>query len=254
MKSFVMMLSFFTRIPVRAAGSIDEGMYKKGIKWLPVIALMLGAAAGAVSMLRVWIDPYVTAFLTLLVYLLLTGGLHLDGLADTMDAFGANRDRERTLAIMKDSHIGTFGVAGVCVCIVGMTIMLAGADAGAAWLFPLAGRTAAVLVARCFACARPGGLGQWFVDGVRWTHVAVSAAAYTAAAAVLCAFFAPGFQNLRFAALMGAFAAALGAVALIVNRFSRRIGGVTGDMIGFSVEASQLVYLLALRAAVPLLG
>jgi adenosylcobinamide-GDP ribazoletransferase len=255
MKSFVMMLSFFTRIPVRAKNGIDEAAYKKGIKYLPLIALILGAAAGAVSLLRMWIDPYLAAFLTLLVYLLLTGGLHLDGLADTMDAFGANRDRERTLAILKDSHIGTFGVVGVCVCIVGMTIALAGADAGAAWLFPLAGRTAAMLCARCFACARPGGLGQWFIDGVKWTHIIVSTAVYAAAAAVICFDFSrTALAGLHFAVLMGSFAVALGVVALIVKRFSRQIGGVTGDIIGFSVEASQLFYLLLLGAAMQLLG
>ena len=245
MKSFVMMLSFFTRIPVRAEDGIDETAYKKGIKYLPVIALMLGVAAGAVSMLSMWIDPYVTAFLTLLAYLLLTGALHLDGLADTMDAFGANRDRERTLAIMKDTHIGTFGAVALCVLIAGNIIGLAGAGR-ATWLFPLAGRGAALLVARVFPCARPGGLGQWFIDGVKWTHVIFAVLLYGAAAfAVSIDYGQMIWMAAVFAPMLGAFALATSLTLMIVSRFSRRIGGVTGDIVGFSVEASQLIYLLA---------
>lgn len=245
MKSFVMMLSFFTRIPVRTTDSIDETAYRKGIKWLPVIGLILGAATGAVSLLRVIAGPYLAAFLTVLAYLLLTGGLHLDGLADTADAFGARRDKEKTLAILKDSHIGAFGALALIVLVVGDTVGLAGAGR-AAWLFPLAGRAAALLVSRAFACARPGGLGQWFIDGVKWTHVVFAALLYGAAAFAASVDYAQMvWMPAAFAALLGAFALAAGTTLLVVSRFSRRIGGITGDIVGFSVEASQLIYLLA---------
>jgi adenosylcobinamide-GDP ribazoletransferase len=254
MKSFVMMLSFFTRIPVRAADSIDESAYRKGIKYLPAIGLILGAATGAASLLRAWTDPYLAAFLTLLVYLLLTGGLHVDGLADTMDAFGARRDRERTLAILKDSHIGTFGALALVMLAAGDIVALAGAGR-AAWLFPLAGRTAALLVGRCFGCARPGGLGQWFVDGVRTGHVVCAALLFAAAAAAASVDFGRmAFAGARFAALTGAFAVSLGLTALLARRFAKRIGGITGDIVGFSIETSQLVFLALAAAARTLTG
>ena len=245
MKSFVMMLSFFTRIPVKATDSIDENAYRKGIKWLPVIGLLLGAATGAVSLLRCVAGPYLTAFLAVLAYLLLTGGLHADGLADTADAFGARRDREKTLAIFKDSHIGALGALALIVLVVGDTVALT--DAGqAVWLFPLAGRATALLAARMFPCARPGGLGQWFIDGVKWTHVIFAAMLYAAAACALSVDFGQKVWMLPvFAGMVSAFVLAAGLVLLIVSRFSRRIGGITGDIVGFSVEASQLIYLLA---------
>lgn len=249
MKSFVMMLSFFTRIPVRALGSIDEAAYRKGIKYLPVIALMLGAAAGAVSLLGIWIDTYLAAFLTLLVYLLLTGGLHLDGLADTMDAFCAGRDREKTLAILKDSRIGAFGALALAVLVAGDTVAL-GSAGRAAWLFPLAGRATALLAARCFPCARPGGLGQWFIDGVKTAHVILAFVLYMiAAAAAGVDWRHMAFDAVSFAVTAGSFLAAAGVTLLIVRRFSSRIGGITGDIVGFSIEASQFVFLLTAAAA-----
>ena len=133
---------------------------------------------------------------------------------------------------------------GDCVLVVGDTVALAGAGREA-WLFPLAGRAAALLVARVFPCARPGGLGQWFIDGVKWTHVLFAALLYAAAA------FAASVEYGRmvwmpgtFAAMLGAFLLAAGVTLLVVSRFSRRIDGITGDIVGFSVEAAQLIYLL----------
>ncbi len=244
MKSFVMMLSFFTRIPVKATDSIDENAYRKGIKWLPVIGLLLGIAAGAVSLLYAVVGPYLAAFLAVLAYLLLTGGLHADGLSDTVDAFGAQRDREKTLAILKDSHIGAFGALALIVLVVGDTVAL-GSAGREAWLFPLAGRAAALLVARVFPCARPGGLGQWFIDGVKWGHVIFAVLLYAAAAiAASTDYGRMAWMPGTFAAMLGAFALAAGVTLLIVSRFSRRIGGITGDIVGFSVEASQLIFLL----------
>jgi adenosylcobinamide-GDP ribazoletransferase len=249
MKSFVMMLSFFTRIPVRALDSIDEAAYKKGIVHLPAIGLIIGAATGAVSLLAVWTGPYIAAFLTLLVYFLLTGGLHADGLADTVDAFGARRDQEKTLKILKDKHTGAFGVLALVMLAAGDILALAGVGR-AAWLFPLAGRTAALLTGRCFSCARPGGLGQWFVDGVKTVHIIYSGALFTAAAAAAAIDYGHmAFNAARFAVLMGAFLLAAGLTLLIVRRFAKRIGGVTGDIVGFSVEASQLVFLILAASA-----
>jgi len=215
---------------------------------------MIGAATGAASLLGMWLGPYLAAFLTLLVYLLLTGGLHADGLADTMDAFGARRDREQTLAILKDSHIGTFGTLALVMMAAGDIVALAGADR-AAWLFPLAGRAAALLVARCFACARPGGLGQWFVDGVKTFHIIYALTLFMAAAAAASVdYVRMVFDAVRFAVFMGALALAAGLTLLIVRRFAKRIGGVTGDIVGFSVEAAQLVFLILSAAVQPVLG
>lgn len=242
MKSFVVMLAFFTRIPVRAPETIDDALYKKGIKSLFVIGIIIGIPVGAVMLLRDVISAYVAAFAALVIYLFLSGGLHVDGMADTVDGFAAHRDREGTLAIMKDSHIGTFGVLAICAYVVGVTVCMAQAGVAAAGLFPLVGRTAALLCARLNRSAT-NGLGRWFVDGVKTVHVVWAAAAFAAVAAGLCLW--QGLQGWTLlAGYAASFLAALLVTVLIAGRMAKKLCGITGDVIGFSVELSQLVFLL----------
>jgi len=236
------MLAFFTRIPVRAPETIDEALYKKGIKYLFVIGIIIGIPLGAVMLLKSVVGAYVTAFMALVIYLFLSGGLHLDGLADTVDGFAAHRDREGTLAIMKDSHIGTFGVLAICVYVVGMTVCMAQGGWLAAGLFPLAGRISALLCARLNRSAT-NGLGRWFVEGVKTVHVVLAAAVFAVIAAVLCLW--NGLQGWPFlAGVVASLAAALLMAALVVRGFAKKLDGITGDVVGFSVELTQLVFLL----------
>lgn len=233
------MLAFFTRIPVRAPEAMDEALYRKGIKYLPAVGVLIGIPTGAVMLLAPWIGRFVAAFAALVVYLFLSGGLHVDGMADTVDGFAAHRGRDDTLAIMKDSHIGAFGVLAVCVYTVGMTVCMAQAGFAAAALFPLAGRSAALLCARINKSAT-NGLGRWFVDGVKTVH-AIGAAAVFAAACALCLLV---YEWTFAAALIASFLAALFVTALTAGRMTKKLGGITGDVIGFSIEFCQLVFLL----------
>ncbi len=248
MKSFLCMLAFFTRIPVRVSGEIDAALYQKGIKFLPVIGLLIGLPMGAVMLLAPWIGSLMAAFLAVVFYLLLSGALHVDGMADTVDGFAAHRDREGTLAIMKDSHIGTFGTLAVCVYVAGMTVFIAQAGVMAAALCPLAGRSAALLCARINRSATDG-LGRWFVDGVKTLHVIGAVMIFAAAAALGMFAYEWVFPVLIFTA----FLASLAAAALLARRLARKLGGVTGDVVGFSVEFSQLVFLLFSSFAVIIL-
>lgn len=245
MRSFAVMLSFFTRIPLRLRFEIDGAVFARGIKYLPLIALMIGVPVGALFALNGWIGPYIAALLSLGAYLLISGGLHVDGLADTMDALGSRRDREAMLAIMKDSHIGTFGVLGIGVYIAGMLICIANTDWAFAGLFALTGRTAALLNARIFPYARESGTGHGFVEGVKTVHVMISVILYGLLAALLSCDFAVGaFSIQRMLVLCIPFAASLAVTTAVTRGISRKLGGITGDVIGYCVEASQLLYLL----------
>ena len=255
MKSFLLMLSFFTRIPVKAAFDEDGTIYEKGIKYIFIIALIIGVPVGFVLMLSQWIGSWTAAFLAFLVYLMMTGGLHVDGLADTMDAFGSNRDRPKMLAILKDSRIGTFGVLGIVVYAIGMVVLLAQADIAAAFLFPLAGRTAALLIARIFRYAREDGMGRRFVDGVKTVHVIIAMAVYVAAVGLVCtAFLTAPFDTAYAAVLCVPYVLALAAVTLTAAGMSRKLGGITGDNIGFGIEACSLIYLLIFYMTAAVLG
>jgi len=243
MKSFLAMLSFFTALPLRLRFEIGGDVFRRGLKYLPLVALLIGIPVGAVMLLEIWLGRYVAALLALTAYLLITGGLHVDGLADTLDALGSRRDRETMLRIMKDSRVGTFGVLGVCVYVAGMLLLLAQAGPWWAALFPLAGRTAALLCARLFACARPGGMGSGFVDAARAGHAALTALTFMALVAA-CA-LAGWLPAARAAWLAGALVLAAGIAALAVRGVAAKLGGVTGDVIGFGIETAQLAFLLA---------
>ena len=109
-KLFWAMLSFITRLPVprRWSQGLDFEHYSRGIITFPLIGLLLGAISGLVFMvLQAWCGAPLAALFSVLVLVLMTGGFHLDGLADTCDGVFSARSRDRMLEIMRDSRLGT---------------------------------------------------------------------------------------------------------------------------------------------------
>ena len=103
---------FFTRLPLWRIYQPSVEAYRRVVEWWPLVGWLTGGVMVAVLYLGSMVFPYTIAvLLAIVVRILLTGALHEDGLADFFDGFGGGRgDRERILAIMKDSHIGTYGV------------------------------------------------------------------------------------------------------------------------------------------------
>lgn len=240
MRRFVIMLTFLTRIPVPIRFEVTYEDYVKGVGFTPLIALIIGVPLFLVRMLDPYIHPYVLSACILGLYLLLSGALHIDGLADTMDAFGSNSGKERMLQILRDSHIGTFGVLSIAVYCIGMVVLLPFVPAYCLLLFPLVGRTCALLCAKTHGYARASGLGKSFVEGAKWRHVLVSSAAY----AVLAYAVVRELRVVHACIALLPFVCSLLITWVFVRRMSKKIGGVTGDLIGYSVEVSQLIYLL----------
>lgn len=109
-------LTFFTRLPFWRIREVPAEHFKRVVPLWPVIGWLTGVSMALVLWLCSQVMPLSLAWiLALLTRLLLTGCLHEDGLADFIDGFGGGTTRERTLAIMKDSHIGTYGVIGLIV-------------------------------------------------------------------------------------------------------------------------------------------
>ena len=104
-RSFLLMLGFFTRIPVPQVEYTEE-RYVRGIPLLPFVGAVNGGLLVCVWQLHRWLPTPVVSLLMFLLYLLLTGGIHLDGLGDSCDALFSGRDRERMLEIMKDKGNG----------------------------------------------------------------------------------------------------------------------------------------------------
>lgn len=227
-----------TAVPLPGECTVDA---KRSLRWFPVVGLVLASGIlVALSALGDHVDtwPAGAAFIAIAAVSLLTGGLHLDGLADWADAFWNIRDRDRTLAIMKDSRIGAFGVIALVLLLLGKWVCLTrilGAGGGG-WLVcaMAAGRAAQVVLAVSHPYARSEGTGRLFVEGatLKDSYVAMGIAV---AASLL--FVGPSVR-LVVALVLGYLA-----VRAFGKWCSKRIGGVTGDLLGAGGELCELLIL-----------
>jgi adenosylcobinamide-GDP ribazoletransferase len=238
-----MAVGTLTTVPVPAPRVIDRRVAGGAMLLASLAAVPLAAAAGLVVVAgeAVGLPGLATAALALGAVALGSRGLHLDGLADTADGLGASYDRAKALDVMRRGDSGPTGVA----TLVFVLLVQVGALAGAA--HPAAAVVAAVLVGRCtlsFACARgvpsarSEGLGATVAGSVpRTAAIAVSVAA--AGLATLL----PGLPWWRGPlAVLLAYAAA----GALLWRCAKRLGGVTGDVLGAGVETGVAAALLVL--------
>ncbi|HCX4620129.1 TPA: adenosylcobinamide-GDP ribazoletransferase [Escherichia coli] len=156
-KLFWAMLSFITRLPVprRWSQGLDFEHYSRGIITFPLIGLLLGAISGLVFMaLQAWFGVPLAALFSVLVLALMTGGFHLDGLADTCDGVFSARSRDRMLEIMRDSRLGTHG--GLALIFVVLAKILVLSELALRGEPILASLAAACAVSRGTAALLPG--------------------------------------------------------------------------------------------------
>jgi adenosylcobinamide-GDP ribazoletransferase len=232
-------IAFLTIIPVRLRGEPRD--LGRAAAWFPLVGALVGAAAGAARFgAEPLFGPTVASVLALIVLVAITGALHQDGLADCADGLGVRADRERRLAAMRDSAIGTFGMLALlawALLLTGALARLADAEAAKALVTAaVVGRTAALLHARAVAPARPDGLGASFT---------VSAPSLIAAGAV-----AITTAVLVEGPLQGLASATAGAlVAVAASAWARRaLGGRTGDTLGATIAVGEAAVCLTLLA------
>ncbi len=238
-------------LPVGGPAKINRQGASRVVVWLPVTGALLAAvAAGAMIAIEIGGHGVARRLLaaTVAVALLavLTGGLHLDGLADTADGLGSRQSRDQALSIMRKSDIGPMGVAAVLFVVLVQVFALATVLANG-WPSALAlitavttGRVAAVL-ATGLPPARPQGFGALIAGTTRpRTRLTV---ALVLAAAVVAIGIAAGGLPLAARGLAGV-AGGLIAAALLQRTANRRLGGMTGDVFGALIEVGTAATLL----------
>lgn len=232
-------VQFLTRLPAPRIDVFDPAELSRAALWFPVVGAIVGAIVAAALFLGGLASPGIGALLAVFAWVLVTGGLHLDGLADVADALaGAHRSPERFLQILRDPHIGAFGTMAIALQLAAKLVLLQQL-AGSAALAPL------VLIA---AWARFGpavwglalpplaaGSGERFARQLDVRSIAVEGAILALLTAWLC--------PLVLAALI-----VIPAIALY---WRYRLGGVTGDCLGAGIEATEtiLLLLIAVRMA-----
>lgn len=227
---------FLTRLPA-GEGPLPGADLGRSCAWFPLAGAALGlAVAGGAHLAAGHVPPLLGGALAAAALAWLSGGLHLDGLADLFDGLsGGHGDRTRTLAIMRDARIGAHGAAALVVVLLAKAAALAELvvrdDFWVLLAAPAVARFLAVPLVVGFPYARPEGLGKAFHGTAGAREVAV--AAVLAAAAV-----APGAPA-TLAPAAAAGAAAYG-VALVARR---RLGGLTGDVYGAAIELAELAFL-----------
>nr|WP_281411989.1 adenosylcobinamide-GDP ribazoletransferase [Motiliproteus sediminis] len=232
---------FLTRIPMPDTGVLDNRTLGRSLLWYPLVGATIGALlwlaqALLAGVLPQW--PWVQGALLLLLWVVLTGGLHLDGLADSADAWaGGLGDRERTLALMKDPTCGPSAVVWLVLVLLLKAALLSAVVASAAgWLVlvPMLARSAIPLLFMTTPYVRPGGLGEVLAAELprrELRHLLLLVVVLTLL-----------LGSPAWLALLAGAGAFLGLRALMC----RRIGGTTGDTAGAMVELLEVTLLAGL--------
>jgi adenosylcobinamide-GDP ribazoletransferase len=241
-RAFLCAVGFLTRLPAPHGELADDDVARSAgfFAWVGgLIALGLWGAAWLLAPL----GPRVAAVVLIALWALVTGGLHLDGLADTFDGLGGGRgDRARALDIMRDSRIGAHGATAL-VLLLGLkwAALERALELGLTpWLAaPVLARLSATILLAVFPYARTQGLGSAFAGRVGLREIAVGALAVVPLVWVFRLGFAP-------AGLAGA------ALALaIALRMQKLLGGLTGDVQGAAIELFETAFLVALPLGLP---
>ena len=237
MKSLLAAFRFLTIVPLGKSALKNEEV-AGAAAWFPLVGYALGLIyLGTAKLLGGRTSSEIIAFLILALMVVISGGLHLDGLSDWADSFGG-RDREARLRIMKDSRAGSFGIVAIAMALIGKMVALSALVAAKnLWpllLAPALARLSLSLIIAFTPYARSeGGTGQIFGAHKKWWH----------AAAALVIALAPIFL-MRAPVLWLAALAALLVTALFRLMGMRLLGGFTGDLLGACAEVSEMAVLL----------
>lgn len=236
MRGLLVAIGFLTRVPVPAKVFDDASGPSRSLAWYPVVGLLIGGLLWGLSWVLAAAPPMLAAALLLAVWVALTGALHLDGLADSADAWvGGLGDRERTLAIMKDPRCGPMGVVALVLVLLMKFAALASlpSASGALLLAPVLARASLTAAFLSTPYVRSGGLGSALTQAPR-------AACVLGLTFALVVAIAGGWRGVAALAVTG-MVFALWRLACM-----RRLGGMTGDTCGALTELVEAAVLITL--------
>jgi len=243
-------IQFLTRVPLRLR---REPALASAVPWFPVAGALVGAVIGGAAA-GLWhvVPPVLAAAIAVVLGVLVTGAFHEDGLADVADAFGGGWTVERRLEILKDPRHGSYGVAAMSASIVVRIVALGSIPGPAAMLWSAVAahtiaRGAAVVLMGAAPIAGAEGLGADYARQVSLRRSLVGGAIATVITAAAMTGRFGWTAHAALAVALAGLAAALGAIATAWLA-RRKIGGITGDVLGAAEQIGECLVLVVLAS------
>lgn len=249
-------LQFLTRIPIKIKGHVEELNLARAMSFFPLVGIIIGIMSAGVYMVSQLLFPgSVSDFFVLAFIVLITGNMHLDGLMDTADGIFSGKPRDKMLEIMKDSRVGSHGLAAGVLALLGRFILMGNLSQDvkifALIAAPLAGRWAQVFGAWKYPYARESGGTGGFTKmvGVREFAAASTLSVMSLFVLLILCFLGriPSLSMIISQTIIKGIA--LITVILIfalslTGYIAGRLGGLTGDTYGAVSEIVELVILM----------
>lgn len=241
MHPFLIAIQFLTRLPVKSKGEWQEKQFAESVLYYPLIGVIIGGILCSVAYVSAQVEPMLLAGGLLVLWIVFTGGLHLDGLADSADAWaGGYGDKQRSLDIMKDPAAGPIAVVVLVLLLlvkfISLAVLLKNQQIMLLVIPPVLGRLSIIILFLTTPYVRTNGLGSAIAE---YLH---RKSAYTVIACILIAGFVL-FSVVQFIVVLLSCAVVLYFLRRIMMR---RLQGMTGDTLGGSLEIVEAVSLFAL--------
>ncbi len=239
MRRFLLAISFLTIIPAYGNRLADDREMAGSMAFYPLVGFIVGGLLAALAYFNHWLSLGLSGdALVIVFWIILTAGLHMDGLMDTADGLFSGKERERKLEIMRDSRVGAMGaIALAALLILKLSFLGSIAYPDKLWILmisPAVGRTAMALCIYLFPYARSGpGLGKSFADQAGWGYIFI--AVVTLLLGTFWVLKSTGLIMLGLTVIPA---------ALLATWMARQLGGLTGDTYGAICELSETIFLI----------
>lgn len=250
MNKFINILQFLTRITINKNVPYEKNM-GSGLIYFPVVGAVLGAIMILVYLILSMFFKGMTAvlvitFVLLLLEVILTGGLHIDGFGDTFDGLFSYRSKDEILRIMKDPRMGTNGILAIVFLIlfkfIGIFILVSKKEIWPLFLMPIYGRYVAVVLSYKTTSARVNGMGNMFIGKCDVGTLLSSTALVTLFSLIAAMTFSGSILIVMLSVL---FTAVIFVLANVLEFLVyRKIDGLTGDILGCGIELGEMIFLI----------
>ncbi|MCF6462877.1 adenosylcobinamide-GDP ribazoletransferase [Clostridium sp. Cult1] len=231
----ILSIQFLTRLPIKKSIDFNDENLSKSIFFYPLVGIIIGGIGGLFYYIFGFLNEDIGSFFALLSMIVLTGGLHLDGLSDTCDGFLSYRDKNKILEIMKDSRIGAFGVVSIVLDILLKYILISNLEGNIPLILGLAYGNSRLVIAYIMCTkrvAKKDGIGYMFYKSDPKKYALFGGIGYLLVVLLINPIF-----------LIPLFASFL--VGQIITKITyNKIDGFTGDVYGATIEIGEIISLI----------